>query len=83
MNFIKTIREEQETIINIDYYEKNIYLYTSRELVYKRLIKKIGTPTKYYYTINKDFISGVEWKIPFYNKNCTKIFSKTLLIGNM
>lgn len=82
-NFIKTVREEQETIINIDYFEKIVILYTSRESVYKRLISRIGQPTKSYYTLDKKFITGVKWEIPFNDKKSTRIFSKTLIVGNM
>lgn len=82
-NFIKTSREEQETIINVDYYKKRIILYTSRELVYKRLINRIDKPTKFYYSADKKFITGVKWDIPFNNKNSTRVFSKTLIVGNM
>lgn len=82
-DFIKTSREEQETIINVDYYEKKIILYTSRESVYKRLINRIGKPTKFYYTLDDKFITGVRWDIPFNNKNSTRVFSKTLIVGNM
>lgn len=81
--FIKTNREEQETIINIDYYNKEIFLYTSREAVYKRLLKKIGEATKYYYTADYKFITGARWTIPFDDKNSTRIFSKTIIVGNM
>ena len=35
-------RDEQETIINVDYYEKTMTLYTSRKSVAQRLKKKVG-----------------------------------------
>lgn len=74
--------EEQETIININYCKKEICLYTSRKAVYERIIKKIGEPTKKYYTDKK--ISGANWTIPFENKkSITTILSRPTLIGNM
>lgn len=74
--------EEQETIININYCKKEICLYTSRRAVYDRIIKKIGEPTRKYYTDKK--ISGANWTIPFENKrSITTILSRPTLIGNM
>lgn len=74
--------EEQETIININYCKKEICLYTSRKAVYERIIKKIGEPTKKYYTDKR--ISGANWTIPFENKkSITTILSRPTLIGNM
>ena len=74
-------REEQECVIILDYGQKELNLYTSREAVYKRLIKKIGNPIKIYY--NKNLISGASWKLKFANEKTVKIFSKTLLIGDL
>ena len=49
---------------------------------YKRLIDKIGTPTKEYTTNGK--ITGAKWEIPFKEKNKLKwIFSRPTIIGNM
>ena len=80
--FYNTDYEEQESIINIDYSKKEICLYTNRKAVYERIIKKIGKPTKEYYTQNK--ISGASWIIPFENKKViTSILSRPILIGNM
>lgn len=39
-------RDEQETIINIDYFEKTLSFYTSRKSVAERIKKKAGEPTK-------------------------------------
>lgn len=74
-------RNEQETTIILDYKQKEIDLYTSREAVSKRLIRKIGNPTKVYY-INS-LVSGTRWTIPFDSERAVKIFSKNLLIGNL
>ena len=80
--FYDTDYEEQETILNIDYYQRQIYLYTSRKAVYDRILKKLGNPTKKYYTNKK--LSGANWIIPFENKKIiTAILSRPTLIGNM
>ena len=74
--------QEQEAIINIDYYKKEISIYTSRRTVYERITKKIGGPTKQYYTDKK--ISAASWIIPFKDKKIiTSILSRPTLIGNM
>ena len=74
--------EEQETIINIDYCKKELYLYSSRNAVCNRIIGKIGEPTRKYYTQQK--VSGAMWVIPFQNKKIiTSILSRPILIGNM
>ncbi len=80
--FYHTDYEEQETTINIDYHKKEMLLYTSRKGVHERIVKKIGEPTKKYYTNKK--ISGASWTIPFENKkSITSILSRPTLIGNM
>lgn len=80
--FYNTDYEEQETIVNIDYYNKAVLLYTSRRAVYERIVKKIGEPTKKYYTDKK--INGANWIILFENKKeITSILSRPTLIGNM
>lgn len=80
--FYKAEYEEQETIINIDYAGSKASIYTSRESIGKRIQKKIGQPTKKYYTEGK--ISGVIWDIPFEDKNkITAILSRPTLIGNI
>lgn len=79
-SFYKTTLEEQETILNIDYYGKKVHLYTSQKVVYERIVKKIGAPTKIFYT--KGEISGANWEIPFENKKqITQILSRPTLIG--
>ena len=80
--FYNTDYEEQETIVNVDYYKKVVSLYTSRKAVYERIVKKIGEPTKKYYADKK--INGGNWIIPFENrKDITSILSRPTLIGNM
>lgn len=78
--FYNTIFEEQETIININYAESKVHIYTCQKSVHERLLKKIGNPTKIYYTNKK--ISGAKWEIPFEEKRCiTQILSRPTLIG--
>lgn len=80
--FYNTDYEEQESSINIDYSKKEICLYTNRKMVYDRLVKKIGEPTKEYYIHSK--LSGASWNIPFESKKrITSILSRPTLIGNM
>ena len=74
--------EEQETIINIDYYKKMIHCYTSRKIQIERLTKKLGNPKKTFYTNKK--ISGASWSIPFSNKKMANvIFSKSVVLGQL
>ena len=77
--FANTINDEQETIINIDYTANLVYVYTSQKLVYKRLVKKLGTPDKIDY-IRKKIVSGT-WAIPFENrKTITQLLSRSTLL---
>lgn len=71
--------EEQETIMNIDYYEKTITIYTSRRSVSERLTKKIGEPYKV--NTNGKKITSVEYKGKLSDKEINKYFSKMLLVG--
>ena len=78
--FYKNNLEEQETIINIEYFASKVNLYTCQKTVYDRLRKKIGEPNKTYYTDNK--ISGASWQIPFEDKKrIRQILSRPSLIG--
>ena len=73
-------RDEQETIINIDYCEKTINVYTSRKQVGERLKKKIGDPTDKYVSNGK--IYAVNYKRNLFDKDVAKFLSKMLLIGS-
>ena len=73
-------RDEQETLINIDYYEKTINVYTSRKQVGERLKKKIGEPTDKYISNGK--IYAVNYKRNLFDKDVAKFLSKMLLIGS-
>lgn len=72
-------RDEQETIINIDYCEKTINVYTSRKQVGERLKKKIGEPTNKYVSNGK--VYAVNYKRNLFDKDVAKFLSKMLLIG--
>lgn len=78
--FYNIVPEEQETIINIDYFGSKVTIYTCQKAVYERIIKKIGEPTNTYYTDKK--ISGASWEIPFEEKkSITQVLSRPTLIG--
>lgn len=72
-------RDEQETLINVDYFEKTITIYTTRKATADRLIKKIGEPS----SIDKinGLISGITYKRSLFDKDVAKFFSKGLIIG--
>ena len=73
-------RDEQETLIDIDYCEKTINVYTSRKQVGERLKKKIGEPTDKYVSNGK--IYAVNYKRNLFDKDVAKFLSKILLIGS-
>ena len=82
MKYYNTNLEEQETIINIDYFEKTLYIYSSRKSIIERLKRKLGNPNKEYLT--KNLLSGASWKISFQdNKKIRVALSKVILIGQM
>ena len=82
MKFYNTIPEEQETTINIDYYNKILNIYSSRKSVIQRLQNKLGEPAKTYY-INKE-VTGANWDIPFAEKKKMNFaLSKTIIIGQI
>lgn len=80
-NFYKTDLKEQETIININYYTKQIHVYTCRPSVHKRLEKKLGKPIKTYTT--NGLISGASWTISFTDSQVRNLIIKSLFIGEM
>ena len=80
INFYKTSLEEQESLINIDYYGKEVIVYTSKKSIFIRIKNKIGEPSRIFNV--KGQISGAEWRIPFKEKKkITSILSRHLLIG--
>lgn len=72
-------REEQETMLNIDYCDKTISVYTSRKSVGERLYKKLGEPTRT--ETQNGLISSVTYERSLFDKDVSKFFSKMLLIG--
>lgn len=81
MNFYNTSLAEQETIINFDYMSKEVHIYTSQRAVAKRLIDRVGQPTK----IDRvgTAVASCKWILPFSEKRkITKLLSRPLLIGN-
>ena len=80
MEWILSGLDEQETVINVDYYEKKITVYTNRKSVGIRLQKKLGEPTKVYKYEGK--ISAVEYTRNLFDKDVAKFFSKMLIIGS-
>lgn len=77
MNWENISREEQETVINIDYYDKTITVYTSRKKVAERLIKKVGQPN-HIDTIDGK-VADVVYKMPLSDKRVRQL----LLMGNI
>lgn len=73
-------RDEQETVVKIDYSEKTVTIYTTRKAVAKRLVNKIGAPDKV--DIYDNQINGITYKRDLFDKDVKKFFSKTLLIGS-
>ena len=82
MKNYNTIPEEQETIINLDYYNKELHIYSSRKAVIQRLYARLGEPTK---TNNiKTALTGASWNIPFSEKKRINVaLSRPLLIAQM
>ena len=72
-------RDEQETVINVDYFEKTITVYTSRKSVAERLRKKIGDPD-YTDKIEKRIV-GVTYKMPLHDKRVKQFLSIGNIIG--
>ena len=78
--FYKTCLEEQEFMMNIDYYAKEVIVYTSKKEILIKINNKIGRPSRVFTVKGK--ISGAEWRIPFKDKRkITSILSRPLLIG--
>lgn len=77
-NWCKIPFEEQETIINFDYYNKWVEIYTSRRIVATKIQKKIGEPQEK--AQEKGKICGVTWKIFFGDR---KKIRSALAIANL
>ena len=66
MKFNNTLPEENETIINIDYFARVLTIYSSRKAVIQRLYNKLGEPNKTDYI--KNTVTGASWIIKFEDK---------------
>ena len=72
-------RDEQESIINIDYCEKKMTFYTSRKSVGERLRKKVGEPT--HTDTQNGLISGVMYERNLHDKDIKQFLSVSTIIG--
>lgn len=72
-------RDEQECLINIDYFEKKLNFYTSRKSVAERLKRKVGEPTKVDMTNGK--ISGVTYVRNLHDDDIKQFLSISSLVG--
>lgn len=70
--------DEQETIINFDYFEHKMKIHTTNQPTAKRLQKKIGESTETFYTEGK--ISGKTWTITFDERENIK---KAISLGTL
>lgn len=73
-------RDEQETIIRVDYRDCEVILYTTREAVARRFEILLGTPDKTF-RVKDEGICGVEWRKPF--EDCGAFFHKSKIIGKV
>lgn len=72
-------REEQETIINIDYCERTLNLYTNRKSVAQKLLKKVGEPTEVYKRNGN--LCGVSYTINLSDSNLRTFLSVSNVVG--
>jgi len=79
MNWEVIPRDEQETLIDVDYYKKIVSVYTCRKSTADRLLKKLGKPAKI--DMHDGFVSGVTYIKSFFDKDLARVFSKGLIIG--
>lgn len=71
--------DEQETIINIDYFDKTISVYTTKQSIANRLKKRLGEPDNIDKTNGN--ISGVNYVRKLSDNNVRKMLSMSVLIG--
>lgn len=73
--------DEKETILNFDYFDNKVNLYTTNQATGNRLKKKIGEPTKQTYF--EGMIASQEWEILFQEREkLRKIFSINLFVSS-
>lgn len=70
--------DEQETIINLDYQDKCLHLYTCNQATSKRLQKKIGKPNEIDHQNN--LVCGTTWEIKFQDRESIR---KALSLGSL
>lgn len=76
MKWKKTTKEEKEINLNLDYFSKEIIIYTNIKSVYLK-ISKIDKPDILHEDPNHE-VTGVTWYIPFkYREKIKKIFKIT------
>lgn len=81
-HFYNVLPEEQETIINIDYYAKSVFVYSCKTSVCKRLLKSLGEPN--HFETYKGDVCGMKWSIPFNDKNkIKKVLISKMFIGKI
>ena len=71
--------DEQETVISIDYFERKLYFYTTKQSVARRIAKRIGKPNKV--TIIDGKICAVLYERDLSNNEIKIFLSKTTTIG--
>lgn len=69
--------DEKETIINFDYFEECLTIFTTNQMTARKLTKKVGQPSKIDYYQGQ--ITSEEWRIPFKEREHLK---KSLSINN-
>ena len=71
--------DEQETTINIDYFERKLYFYTTRQSVARRLIRKVGEPDRIETIDGK--VCAVSYTRELSNPKINCFLSKTINVG--
>lgn len=66
----KTLTIEKETFIHIAKWDKSITITTHDPVVFKTLLKVLGTPTQVFPPVNKglskNYISGASWTFDYF-----------------
>lgn len=81
--------EEKETFIHINNYDKTVALYTTDKKILRRMVLKIGEPTKVFSPVNKETdlnkvtISGAEWKYKYENNNTRDKVRQIFSVSNL
>lgn len=78
MEWYAVPREEQETIVNIDYEERTLNLYTTRKSVANKLLKRVGEPSEIETIDGK--ICSVSYKRKLWDKDIRCFLSVGTLI---